>query len=410
MTEKAGEPYQLTEHLFRHSYGKLVAILIRYFGLHQVEVAEDIVQDTLIEAMEKWSIQGVPNNPQGWLMDVAKKKTLNLLKREQLFIQKISPALEYTRFDDTALEDSTLRMIFACCHPDLPPPSQIALALKTLGGLSVSEIAQGLLTTEDNVNKRLYRAKKKLKGNQIDFSSAVEQEKRVEQVISTLYLLFNEGYYSLHGNKRIRIDLCYEAIRLTHEVEASFTSSGQVKSLLALMYLLLARFESRVDQSDDLIRLGDQDRTVWDQQLIGIGITYLSEAQQLGELNSYLLQAGIAAEHALAKDFKSTNWNSVYQQYSVLEKMTAAYSIKLNMCIACFFKGNRDEAIHSLEKVEDEITSVYQVSYYLTLGTLYHLEQVNDKALGCLQKALSISRHELEKEIIQRRLTEWDSM
>lgn len=253
---------QLAEHFFRHSYARTVAILTRYFGLDQVEMAEDIVQDTLVEAMEKWSIHGLPDNPDGWVMDVAKKKTINLLKRKQLFMSKVAPQLQDDENTETLVSDSTLRMIFACCHPSLPNESQIALALKTLCGLSVPEIAKALLTTEDNINKRLYRAKKKLREEHIafDIPIATSLNDRLNSVCKTLYLLFNEGYYAPHHKEVLRIDLCYEAVRLLKEVESVFQDTPKVNALLALIMFSLSRFESHLDKDDSLICLQDQDR------------------------------------------------------------------------------------------------------------------------------------------------------
>jgi len=181
---------ELAEHFFRHNYGKMVAILVNYFGLNQVEIAEDIVQDTLVEAMEKWGVHSIPTNPEAWLMDVAKKKTINFLKRNQLFENKIRPTLVLNTIfdtDESIQKDSTLLMIFACCHPDLPVESQIAMALKILCGLSVGEISNALLTTESTINKRLYRAKQKFRNGTIAFHFP-KQEQQNERLNSVFAL------------------------------------------------------------------------------------------------------------------------------------------------------------------------------------------------------------------------------
>ncbi|MEO0333913.1 MAG: sigma-70 family RNA polymerase sigma factor, partial [Bacteroidota bacterium] len=258
---------QLAEHFFRHNYAKMVAVLVRYFGLDQVEIAEDIVQDTLIEAMEKWSVSDIPQNPGGWLMDVAKKKTINRLKRDQLFHSKIIPSLPLSSSDPEVETDSTLRMIFACCHPSLPDESQVALALKTLCELSVTEIAHALLTNEATVNKRLYRVKQKFRNGNISFEIPIDIElsDRLDNVFTTLYLLFNEGYYSLHAEKMIRTNLCFEATRLLKEVITAFPDSSKAKALLALMLLNIARFESRTDNNSMPVVLAEQNRAAWDQ-------------------------------------------------------------------------------------------------------------------------------------------------
>ena len=236
---------QLTAHFFRHNYAKMVAVLVRYFGLEEVEIAQDIVQDTLVEAMEKWSVQPIPENPEGWLMDVAKKKTINFLKRNQILHQKILPKLQARTpseldFSEGVEKDSTLRMIFTCCHPDLSNASQIALALKTLCGLSIPEIAYALLTNEATINKRLYRAKQKFRNRSIAYELPSKENlvDRLNNVLSTLYLLFNEGYYSAHPEKAIRIDLCFEAIRLVKNIQLYFPNSAKAKDYWHSCYYL----------------------------------------------------------------------------------------------------------------------------------------------------------------------------
>ncbi|MEM9329024.1 MAG: sigma-70 family RNA polymerase sigma factor [Bacteroidota bacterium] len=227
---------QLDEKLFRRSYAKTVAVLVKYFGLDEVETAEDIVQETLVEAFERWSVQGWPDHPEAWIMDVAKKKTINLLRRNRIFRDKILPQLERVEpASEAELQDSTLKMIFACCHPELPKGSQIALALKTLCGLSVPEIARALLTSTKTINKRLYRAKEKFRTAQIPFviPDPSEFDHRLDSVCKTLYLLFNEGYYAPHHQEIIRADVCFEAVRLLKEVSARYDQSRSTSTLRA---------------------------------------------------------------------------------------------------------------------------------------------------------------------------------
>lgn len=403
---------QLAEHFFRHSYARTVAILTRYFGLDQVEMAEDIVQDTLVEAMEKWSIHGLPDNPDGWVMDVAKKKTINLLKRRQLFMSKVAPQLQDDENTGVLVSDSTLRMIFACCHPSLPNESQIALALKTLCGLSVPEIAKALLTTEDNINKRIYRAKKKLREEHIafDIPIATSLNDRLNSVCKTLYLLFNEGYYAPHHKEVLRIDLCYEAVRLLKEVESVFQDTAKVNALLALMMFSLSRFESRLNKDDSLICLQDQDRKKWDPDLIAQGMGYLTKAIQTKEVNTYQLLAGIGAEHCLARYFASTNWQSIYQQYTILETLDPGFLITMNKLIAYYYLGHHKEALSALEHLKSAIDFRESANYYLALGTLYLDDKNIQKALFNLSKALSLTQHEREISIIQKRLSSIDSI
>ncbi|WP_149304489.1 RNA polymerase sigma factor [Pareuzebyella sediminis] len=402
-------PNQLTEHFFRHNHAKIVAILVRYFGLKEVEIAEDIVQDTLIEALEKWSVRSIPDNPEGWLMDVAKKKTINFLKRHQNFQSKIAPNLIGKSLSSTGSsveKDSTLRMIFTCCHPTLPKESQISLALKTLCGFTVSEIANALLTNESTINKRLYRAKQKFRDGTIAYQIPKDGalQKRLEGVFYTLYLLFNEGYYSSHSEKIIRMDLCFESIRLLEEVIASFPNSQQAKALLALMYFCVARFESRMDEKGAIVILAAQNRKLWSKELIAKGMNQLLQSTKSNEVSSYHLQAGIAAEHCLADSFESTNWESIYQQYVILEKLNPSIIITFNKIIAKFYGINREEALSDLLALKNEPELQHNVHYFTSIGLFYTQLQHHEKAVPFFETALRISKIPAEKALIRRKL------
>ena len=404
---------KLAEKLFRHNYAKMVAILARYFGLKNVEIAEDIVQDTLMEAMKRWSVGTTPRNPEAWLMDVAKKKTINFLKREQLFKNKISARIRdvYTyetelEFSEEIINDSTLRMIFSCCHPSIPVESQIALALKTLCGLNIAEISNALLTSETNVNKRLYRAKKRFRNGSVQFKipNDTELSDRLDSVFSTLYLLFNEGYFSLHDDNVIRMDLCFEAIRLLKQVISSFPESNKAKALLALMLLTVARFESRLDANGTLIILSDQNRKLWDRSLIAEGMNYLHQSLNSTTANKYQLQTGIAAEHCLAESFQSTNWQSVYKQYCILEKMDANPIISFNKCISKYYSGLKREALNDLLKMKNIYEMETNPHYFVTLGVFYSELNEKEKAETSFKAALKLSKSTPEKELIQSKM------
>lgn len=388
----------------------MVAVLVRYFGLNEVETAEDIVQDTLIEAMETWSIKGVPGNPEGWLMDVAKKKTINFLKRNQLFRDKIATDLKQNFISndgfDTIQKDSTLSMIFTCCHPSISSKSQIALALKTLCGLSVPEIASALLTNEVTINKRLYRAKQKFRDGAIVFEipDNSELEDRLDNVFSTLYLLFNEGYYSSHHEKAIRIDLCYEAIRLLKQIIKSFPDSYKSKSLLALMLLLIARFESRLDNNGALVILSEQNRKLWNKTLIAEGIDMLTQSTKNTTVNSYQLQAGIAAEHCVAESFKLTNWKSIHRQYLILEKIENTPIVRFNKSIAKFYAGDKNEALNDLLDLKQHIELQNSSIFHVTIGVFYSELDQQVQAQLYYKTALSLSKSKKEQTLIKKKI------
>src|SRR6185312_15086391 len=267
MSDPSANVNQLVDHLFRQEAGRMVAILTRLFGIHNLELAEDILQDTLQQALKDWSLGGIPGNPPGWLMVVARRKAINAIKREK-FYGSFAPDMdallksEWTAayaidniFLEDEIKDSQLRMMFTCCHPALPPEAQIALTLKTLCGFSIPEIGTALLTSEANISKRLYRAKEKIRSEQIGFSvpSGKELIERLDSVLLVIYLLFNEGYNSASDRLTIRKDLCLEAMRLARLLMDTDLIRGysSVYALLALMCFHAARFDARMDSNNE---------------------------------------------------------------------------------------------------------------------------------------------------------------
>lgn len=408
-------PEELSEHFFRHTYAKMLAILSSYFGLEQLEIAEDIVQDCLVEALQKWSIAKIPDNPEAWLMDVAKKKTINFLKRKSLFDQKIAQELslqiQAASFKEVEQQDSDLKMIFACCHPALAVESQIALALKTLCGLSVQEIADSLLTTKANINKRLYRAKEKFRSGEIKLENpAADEPERLDSVLQVLYLLFNEGYFSLHHEEKIRIDLCYEAIRLLNRLEeTAYTRSPKLQGLLALMYFSIARFQSRIDPFGGLIAFEKQERSQWDQEMIAVGMKHLSQSMKAISPNIYQLQAGIMAEHCLAPNFDSTNWESILKQYEVLFHLNPQALIALNREIARFFSGDRINALKALEELEQDAHFHSHASFMLSKAILLAKDLQLEAANLAFEKATKFAASEAERKLILARRNQFFS-
>lgn len=404
---------QLTEHFFRHSYGKIVAVLVRYFGLQEVALAEDIVQDTLIEAMTRWGHGTLPDNPEAWLMEVAKRKLITVLKRKQLYREKILPGIQSKDaktaefvFDQQLIEDSTLRMIFSCCHPEIPRHAQIALVLKSLCGLNVAEVAEALLTNEASIHKRLYRAKQQFRNGNITFEIPQEHllAERLDTVFVCLYLLFNEGYYARHHESPIRADLCFEAIRLQKLVVAAFPLNKKAKALLALMLLSFARFQSRQDNDGVLVIFEDQDRSKWDKEIIAEGMMHLTKSIEAVTVSAYHLLAGIAAEHCMATNFEATNWKSIYNQYTLLEKLEPSILVKLNKAIARYFCQEKTEAIKDLIFLKQEPGFKETTLYCWTLAKLHENLGDKDIALGFYKSALAISNSERERKAISLKI------
>src|SRR5690606_25445533 len=299
---------ELIPHLFRTEYSRIVAVLCRALGLENIAVAEDIASETFLSALESWPYKGVPANPTGWLHVVARHKALNYLKRSRTFTNGVAPAIAAGRsvedpieidLSDANITDSQLRMLFALCHPSIPDSAQVALALRILCGFGIDEIASAFLTSRDTVNKRLFRAREKLRTANLtlEFPPREEIPKRLDTVLTTLYLLFSEGYYSETDDAVIREDLCLEAMRLTHLLAGrENTASPDVYALLALMCFQSSRFAARKGTDGRMILYQDQDTSRWNQELIARGAEYLHKASH-GEVSRYHLEAAIAYWH-----------------------------------------------------------------------------------------------------------------
>jgi RNA polymerase sigma factor (sigma-70 family) len=407
---------KLVDHLFRHEAGKMVSVLTRIFGLEHIEIAEDIVQDTFLKALKEWSYHTVPENPQAWLYRVAKNCTIDLLRRNK-YSEEYKSELNYllksewtlsssvnNLFLDPEIQDSQLRMIFTCCYPELPAESQIALTLKTLCGFSVKEIAKALLTSESNINKRLFRAKQKIKELNLSFNipGSKEIKNRLEIVYKVIYLIFNEGYNSSSEDMLIRKDLCSEAIRLAEIlIENSEGKNTTTYALLALMYLHFARLDARIDSEGKILLLKEQDRTLWDKVLINEGLDYLSVASTGNYISEYHLEAGIAALHATARSLEETDWKNILNLYDLLIK-SSPDSIKIlnRAIVVCQLEGPF-KAIEELKKIKD-LNNYYL--YHTTFAEFYFLSNQFENSLKCFEKALNLTHSKAERELIKKKI------
>ncbi|MEM1137024.1 MAG: sigma-70 family RNA polymerase sigma factor [Bacteroidota bacterium] len=408
------ENEQLVEQLFRKEYGKLLAILTRLFGPHHIQLAEDIVQETLISALNTWSTAGVPSNPTGWLIQVAKRKALNELKRNKM-IQKHrdSEALTHELSDEIGsvflnneIRDSQLRMVFTCCHASLDVKSQIALTLKTLCGFGVKEVANALLTTESTINKKLYRAKEKIRNSQIPFSIPQGNvlKKKLDTVSLTLYLLFNEGYNSTAGESVIRKELCLEAIRLVKLLVDYFDDNHKICALLSLMCFHTARFDARIDNKGAIILFEDQDRNLWNKDLINIGMHYLKKSIYARSVSSYHIEARIAAEHCMSDSFEQTNWQSIYDQYMLLAKLKPNPIIKLNLAIIQSKLQSIEVSLLELEKLakKEELKDYHLLP--ATQGIFYMKLKDYQEAIAFLTKSLALKPSKRESIFIKDKI------
>ncbi len=407
---------QLAEHLFRHEAGKLVSSLTGLFGMARLQLAEDVVQEAMIRALQTWPYHGIPANPAAWLMQTAKNRALDLIRREKSFHEKqpeIIASLDRAAGEstdphfDTEIADDRLRLIFACCHPLISLEDQTALALKTLCGFSPAEIAKAFLTSETAINKRLTRARQKIRDLAIPFEIPAGDEltTRLDGVLQTLYLLFNEGYKASSGDSLIREDLCDEAIRLTRLL-ADHPSADfpHTHALLSLMLLNAARLSGRTDAGGNILRLKDQDRSTWNTSMIGLGLSHLARAAQGEILTEYHLQAGIAACHATAADDASTDWLRILAHYDQWIIINDSPVIALNRAVAIAKIHGPTAGIAAISKIRQKKSLD---TYYLVHAVLGEFEaQLGNfqSAVTHLQRALSLADLRSEQVFLQKQL------
>lgn len=355
-----------TEHFFRHESARLVATLAGQFGAQRLQWVEDVVQEALVRALQTWPYRGVPDNPAAWLTQTARHLALDQLRREQRWNEReegisaeqarwMAVPAEAETGDDDHLRDDTLRLMFVCCHPQLSTEAQIALALRTLCGLSPAEIAAAFVTSEAAISKRLVRARQRIRELELPFELPESHElpQRLDAVLASLYLLFNEGYKASSGEHLVRSDLCHEAIRLA-ELLVTHPATGlpQCHALLALMLLSASRLPARTDDGGGILRLHEQDRSRWDQSLIQRGIHHLQLSARGDTLTEYHLEAGIAACHCTAANHAATDWSRILALYDQLVQLTASPVVALNRAIAVGRVQGAQSGLEALTKVQ----------------------------------------------------------
>ncbi len=401
---------ELLPHLFRTEYRKIVSVLSRHFGFDQIEIAEDIASDTFLTASEVWGLNGVPPNPSAWLYTTAKNKAKNYLHRNSIYENKIVPELKLGKteynFNEIDLSpqninDSQLQMMFAVCHPSISVEAQIGLSLRILCGFGIEEIADAFLTNKETINKRLFRAKEKLREEKIkiELPNTSEIDERLETVLKTIYLLFNEGYYSVSQNETLRKDLCLEAMRLCYMlVENKNTNKPQVNALLSLMCFHASRFEARIDKNGEQILYDDQDVSLWDSDLIRKGEYFLNCSASGDKISKYHIEAAIAYRHTQKEDSKE-KWENILQLYNQLLLIEYSPIAALNRTYALSKANGKEEAIIEAEKLN---LKDYHF-YFSLLGELYTGVD-NKKAKQNFLKALSIAKTQTDKHGIQKKI------
>jgi RNA polymerase sigma factor (sigma-70 family) len=401
---------ELIPHLFRTEFGRITAVLCKLFGFDNITVAEDITSDTFLAALNTWPYKGLPENPQAWLYTVAKNKAKNFLSREQLFNQKVSPTVaaehpsEYMMeidLSDRNISDSQLQMLFAICHPSIPGEAQIGLALRILCGFGIDEIAHAFLSNKETINKRLFRAKEKLRVAHIkmEFPAENELQVRLQAVLITLYLLFNEGYYSETENEILRSELCEEAMRLTNMlIDHPPTNKPEVNALYALMCFQASRFEARKDKNGEMVLYDDQDENLWDKQLISKGAFHLNMAAQGNHLSKYHIEASIAYWHTIKADTPE-KWENILHLYNHLLAIEYSPVAALNRTYALAKVKGKQAAITEAEK----LNLTHNPFYHTLLGELYK-DTDRIKAKDHLLCALRLAKTDADKKTIYAKI------
>jgi RNA polymerase sigma-70 factor (ECF subfamily) len=405
------------EHLFRHESGRIGSYLTRLLGPEHMDLAEEVVQEALLKALQSWSYSGIPTNPAAWLLQVARNSALDAIRhrkvsadKEPLLIAELTGASRQMGPDlsitDAQLRDDELRMIFMCCHPALSPEASVALSLKAIGGFSVREIAHAFLADEATIAQRLVRAKRQIrdKGLSLDLPSGFDLSRRLDAVLEVLYLMFNEGYDAHQGEQLIRQDLCFEALRLARLVAGSSVSVPRAHALVALIALQGARLQARTDGVGDLVLLDQQDRARWDERLIGLGFFHFDRSMAGEEVSPFHVEAAIAATHTRAATPEETDWKQVLSLYDQLMQLKPSPVVALNRSVAVARVHGAQAALAELDQLDDDPALR---NYYLLPAVrgefLAELDRHQD-AVAAYRQALTLAGNAPERRFLQQKI------
>ncbi len=408
------ELHSKVDHLFRHSAGKMTAVLSHFFGLHQLPLIEDIIQETFYAALKSWP-SNFPPEPEAWLIKVAKRNAINLIKRNRNIRDNLMPNYHLKQdagslnvtvdalFVDRHINDSQLRLLVACCHPGLSIKNQIVFTLKTLGGFGTTEIASALLMKPEAAKKAYQRAFKWVRENGISLQDQPLNKinPRLESIHKVLYLMFNEGYKAAAGNELVRYELCFEAIRMTRIMVKSNCCNSATKAMLALMYFNASRLESRVGNLGTLVLLEHQNRNLWDQELIKAGFYWLSASANGAEITNYHLESAIASLHCAASEYKLTDWKKLLYYYEKLLMLNNSPVVLLNYLVVFKMNFGPESALRRFEECVKAEKLNKDHLFYAVKGMFEKESGLNQQAAISYSFALNLVKNQKEKEYLQ---------
>jgi RNA polymerase sigma-70 factor, ECF subfamily len=402
-------PAQTLEDIFRREHGLVLSSLIRTFG--DFDVAEEALADAVASAVEYWPRGGTPSNPAAWLLTVARRKGIDRLRRRRRLEERMplllgEEATSQTDRSEPSVPDERLRLIFTCCHPALSPEGQVALTLRTLGGLTTAEIARAFLTSEATMFQRITRAKNKIRLAGIPYQVPTSEQlpARMESVLAVVYLIFNEGYSSMSGTELVRVDLCHEGIRLAEMLAALLPGEPDVLGLAALCWLTEGRRPGRIDSAGELVLLADHDRTKWDRAAIDRGLRLLEQVHQSANGSPYVIQARIAAIHSTSRSHAATDWGTIVDLYRWLYELRPSPVVALNHAAAVAMAEGESAGLALMEPLTGVLAG-YQ-PFHAARAELLARAGRSTEAAESFRTALTFPINDVERRHLERRLAE----
>ncbi len=409
----------LVDHLFRHEAARMTATLARIFGPARIELIEDVVQEALLAALGRWPRDGVPANPAAWLVQVAKHRALDVLRRERLAddretrireeIARWGDADSALSIDDPVILDDQLRMIFICCHPAIPAEARVTLTLKLAGGFGAREIARAFLAEETAIHQRLVRSKRRIReaGLAFDMPEGSQLPDRLESVLDVLYAMFTEGHAAHSGDALLRRDICDEAMRLGSLLlrNPSF-ARPEVHALMALFHLQAARFDTRADSEGEILLLAEQDRARWDNAHMSAGLRHLERSASGDQVTRYHIEAELAACHTLAPNWEATNWRRIVELYDTLESIVDSPIVALNKAIAVAEVAGAAAGLTALEALTGQSVLRRYPPYEAALGEMLRRLGRFDEAAAHFARAAERAGSVPVRRFLERRLRE----